>query len=137
MPYLAKYKHIKLPWVRHENRKRRPGEQAFYNSPAWRKLSAQLRRTHKYCVLCSAKGVATLAQHIDHIVPVRCGGAKLDTRNLCALCMRCHNKKSSLEGKRNAPIVRTCEDEESGELLPAEGWLQELQEQLNAGEKSE
>jgi 5-methylcytosine-specific restriction protein A len=32
---------------------------------------------------------------VDHIVPLRAGGARLEVGNLQALCNRCHNRKTA------------------------------------------
>ncbi|WP_295941636.1 HNH endonuclease signature motif containing protein [uncultured Alistipes sp.] len=49
------------------------------------------------CEECQRRGITTLAQVVDHIVPINRGGAKLDMANLQSLCHPCHNRKSGLE----------------------------------------
>jgi 5-methylcytosine-specific restriction protein A len=38
-----------------------------------------------------------LAVEVDHIVPIREGGARLDANNLQPLCHTCHSRKTMLE----------------------------------------
>lgn len=49
------------------------------------------------CEECQRRGITTLAQVVDHIVPINRGGAKLDMANLQSLCHPCHNRKSGIE----------------------------------------
>jgi 5-methylcytosine-specific restriction endonuclease McrA len=42
----------------------------------------------------------TPAAMVDHIVPIRQGGAALDMNNLQSLCWSCHCAKSIKEGIR-------------------------------------
>ena len=44
------------------------------------------------CEECQRRGITTLAQVVDHIVPINRGGAKLDMANLQSLCYPCHNR---------------------------------------------
>lgn len=39
----------------------------------------------------------TVASMVDHIVPLRAGGARLDPRNLESQCYPCHGKKSQAD----------------------------------------
>jgi 5-methylcytosine-specific restriction protein A len=44
--------------------------------------------------MCDAEGVIAAATVVDHIKPVRLGGAKYDAANLQPLCEVHHNSKS-------------------------------------------
>ena len=48
-----------------------------------------LQRDGFRCVVCRAKGKLTLAEEVDHIVPLERGGTD-DAVNLRALCKPCH-----------------------------------------------
>ncbi|MFS0736947.1 HNH endonuclease signature motif containing protein [Sphingomonas sp. 1P06PA] len=50
----------------------------------------RLERTQGLCEHCRAKGIATIATVVDHIVPLAHGGSDNDsnTRNLCRECDR-------------------------------------------------
>lgn len=65
----------------------------FYQSPEWKETRKAARRTKgEVCVMCGKKGWI-----VDHINPVRLGGAPLDQSNLQILCTSCHNSKSARE----------------------------------------
>lgn len=66
----------------------------FYHSQQWLKLRAKFLSEQPFCVRCSRFGVI-----IDHITPIKDGGAKLDENNLQTLCRSCHNQKTSEERK--------------------------------------
>ncbi len=72
----------------------------FYHSRAWRKKRADYLAEHPFCAECRREGRVTKAVVVDHIKPIREGGALLDEENLQALCSSCHAKKSILEGSR-------------------------------------
>ena len=69
----------------------------FYQSKAWRKVRAVVITTEPVCRSCKEQGKVTAAQVVDHITPIRQGGAALDIANLQPLCNACHNKKSGKE----------------------------------------
>jgi len=55
-----------------------------------------IRRERPICEHC---GVAP-SRMVDHIVPLRAGGARLDLANLQALCLTCHAAKTRSERRR-------------------------------------
>ncbi len=79
----------------------------FYHSHLWTKFSRWFRADHPLCQVCLDHGVIKGADMVDHITPLRDGGAKLDLGDLQSLCNSCHGKKSIAErgrrGKR--PVV--------------------------------
>lgn len=72
----------------------------FYTSPQWRKKRADFLIEHPFCEECRKQGRLTKAQMVDHIKPIKQGGALLEDYNLQALCNRCHSRKSIIEGSR-------------------------------------
>jgi len=50
-----------------------------------------------HCVRCSFVAVHESQLHIDHIVPISCGGDRNDPDNLQILCANCHAYKSAVE----------------------------------------
>jgi 5-methylcytosine-specific restriction protein A len=74
-------------------------QDAFYNSWPWRKARKAYRLKHPLCVHCENAGIVTAAKVVDHIVPIKAGGAPLDHDNFQSLCERCHNVKSSHESR--------------------------------------
>ena len=69
----------------------------FYQSTAWRKLRNLKLEQCPFCEECQRRVITTLAQVVDHIIPINRGGAKLDMANLQSLCHPCHNRKSGIE----------------------------------------
>ena len=65
----------------------------FYNSTAWRKLSALQLKREPLCAECLKAGRIQHAEIADHIKPIREGGARLDINNIQSLCRGCHNRK--------------------------------------------
>ena len=61
----------------------------FYSSREWRRASYAAReRAGFLCQRCKAEGFTKAAQLVHHVKPVSEGGAKLDEKNLQALCFR-------------------------------------------------
>lgn len=65
---------------------------AFYTSPAWRHLQAQvLKRDHYECQRCKAKGLVSQARTVHHIQYVKKRpDLALDPSNLESICESCH-----------------------------------------------
>jgi hypothetical protein len=72
----------------------------FYNSKEWRNVSKAVRTAEPLCRECMRTGRIKPATLVDHIRPIRQGGAKYDLDNLQPLCTRCHNKKSATEKQK-------------------------------------
>ena len=75
-------------------------ELGFYKSAQWRAVRAVFLREHPVCSLCAARGRVVAAVVVDHVVPVKDGGARFDVANLQALCVTCHNRKTAQETAR-------------------------------------
>ncbi len=69
-----------------------PEDEAFYHSTAWRKTRKFIIARDCVCQMCKGQG-----REVDHIIPIRLGGSKLDVKNLQYLCSRCHRKKTKNE----------------------------------------
>jgi 5-methylcytosine-specific restriction enzyme A len=69
----------------------RPQDKRYW-SPTWRKARLAYLGHHPTCVECERP-----AKVLDHIVPVRLGGAFWDSSNWQSLCERCHATKSGKE----------------------------------------
>lgn len=72
-------------------------ELGFYASATWRAVRAAFLREHPLCRRCAAEGRQVAAQVVDHVTPIKNGGARYDEGNLDALCVRHHNAKSMRE----------------------------------------
>lgn len=60
----------------------------FYQSTAWRKLRNLKLEQCSLCKECQRRGITTLAQVVDHIVPINRDGAKLNMAKRELLLMR-------------------------------------------------
>ena len=69
----------------------------FYNSGRWRNVRKQYIRENPICIDCRNSGQIVEAQMVDHIVPIKDGGAKLQMDNLQSLCNFHHGQKTSRE----------------------------------------
>lgn len=66
----------------------------IYGSRRWKGVRVQvLRRDGWRCVSCGSAG----RLEVDHVKPIRDGGAPYDMSNLQALCPSCHTRKTRLE----------------------------------------
>ena len=72
-------------------------EVGFYQSRQWRLVRAAFLREHPLCGACSERGGLVPARVVDHVVPVKDGGARFDRANLQPLCVSCHNHKTARE----------------------------------------
>ncbi len=72
-------------------------EVGFYQSKDWRALRAAVLRESPLCVVCKAKDRLVAAGVVDHVVPLKDGGARFDRANLQPLCISCHNRKTARE----------------------------------------
>lgn len=72
-------------------------EVGFYQSKDWRVLRAAVLRESPLCLACKAHGRLVAAGVVDHVVPLKDGGARFDRANLQPLCVSCHNRKTARE----------------------------------------
>lgn len=69
----------------------------------WRKIRIAHLRTNPVCVV---PGCGRAAYDVDHIVPIRQGGARLDRNNLQSFCHACHSKKTAKDGRKRGEAGR-------------------------------
>lgn len=60
----------------------------------WRKVRRMKLARDPLCESCRKRRRTVAAQLVDHIVPIRAGGARLDLANLQSMCRRCHARKT-------------------------------------------
>ena len=72
-------------------------ELGFYQSAQWRAVRAAFLRQHPLCCVCEQRDRVVPAVVVDHVVPIKEGGARFDPRNLQSLCVSDHNAKSAKE----------------------------------------
>ena len=83
---------------------RKPSNQEFYNSTAWRKTRAYYLAQSPLCEASLAEGKTVPGEVIDHIIPISVGGAKMDARNFMTLSKAIHDIKSGLES-HTSPLI--------------------------------
>jgi 5-methylcytosine-specific restriction endonuclease McrA len=66
----------------------------------WRKFAAHWLTQEPLCRMCKARGYITPGVLVDHIVPLRAGGARLSRDNVQSLCRSCHTLKTNEDAKR-------------------------------------
>lgn len=59
-------------------REQRPEDKQFYDSSAWRKFRLSVLKAEPWCRECRRDNRMKLADVVDHVTPIRLGGAKLD-----------------------------------------------------------
>ena len=90
--------HTRLYNRNYEKYQRNPEIRKHYGH-SWRKVRNHFIQQHPLCAHCLKNGEATLAQEVDHILPLSQGGTH-DESNLQSLCKSCHSRKSAKEGSR-------------------------------------
>ena len=96
----ARLRESKLKSNRTYNKTRDPKYTQFYNSNAWRTMSAKRLQDDGYrCAWCNK-----IATEVDHIVEIQTPEGwerRLDYSNTRSLCNDCHNKRHSRFVKRS------------------------------------
>lgn len=83
------------------NKRSTTKNQAFYQSPAWKRLRAAYIAQHPLCAECEAMGRTEPANIIDHVIEMADDPSKaLDWNNLRGLCTSHHNSKTARERVR-------------------------------------
>lgn len=93
-------KHQKLMNKTYNKNERDEFSKTFYNSKEWIKVRKIKLQMNPLCEECKKNGTFVKAVIVDHIIPIKQGGAKFDLSNLQCLCWSCHSRKSIIEGSR-------------------------------------
>ena len=72
----------------------------FYRTQQWRDIRKIKLQISPLCEECKKNGKAVVGKIVDHIIPIKMGGAPFDLDNLQTLCWSCHSRKSIIEGSR-------------------------------------
>ncbi|MGG1483500.1 HNH endonuclease signature motif containing protein [Peribacillus castrilensis] len=89
--------HKKLKHRQYKQQRTDKKEQDFYSSTRWRRVRAKKMANNPLCEICLSNGLLTGADMVDHIKPIKQGGALLDMSNLQSLCNSCHRRKTAKE----------------------------------------
>jgi len=89
------------PWIvkveqkhSHNNRIRHSGD-FKYDSHRWRLVRKSYITRHPLCEKCKVLGRFIPAKVVDHIIPIKKGGAPWSESNFQSMCHPCHNAKSA------------------------------------------
>ncbi|WP_250636649.1 HNH endonuclease [Desulfotruncus alcoholivorax] len=93
-------RHRREEYKKYSRFKRDEFSKRFYNSPQWQRLRKQKLAINLLCEHCEREGKVTPATVVDHIVPIKEGGAALDINNLQSLRRSCHDSKTAREDGR-------------------------------------
>lgn len=91
--YCETHKSEAAAWVR-----KKEGIRALTGRP-WRRLRDRILERDKHlcqCEECKSEGRITLAEEVDHIIPISQGGTDKES-NLRAISKECHKKKTMRE----------------------------------------
>ena len=84
-------------------------ENKFYGTSLWKRIRSLQKIRKPICEVCEAKGIYTDCSDgnnngiADHAIRLLQGGHPYDEQNLFTLCKKCHNIKSSMEGRGFSP----------------------------------
>lgn len=90
--------HRREEYKKYNRFKRGEFSKRFYNSPQWQRLRKKKLSQNPLCEHCEREGRVTPATVVDHIVPIKEGGAALDINNLQSLC-RYHDDVKGLKDR--------------------------------------
>src|SRR5262245_39236077 len=82
----------------------------FYSTANWQVIRRRQLVRQPLCAGCPGLVEAT---EVDHIIPIKRGGAKRDPNNLQSLCASCHREKTAAERYGRtwiAPKNRGCDE---------------------------
>lgn len=72
----------------------------IYDTRRWKRVKARQLAREPFCRACASDGIETLAQEVDHVLPVEQGGAPFATDNLQSLCSTHHSIKTGAFDKQ-------------------------------------
>ena len=74
-------------------------ELGFYSSQQWRTVRAAFLKRYPLCGTCESADRLVAATVVDHVQPIKSGGARFNWTNLQPLCVPCHNRKTRVESR--------------------------------------
>lgn len=73
----------------------------FYQTKEWKQFRRQYLNNYPLCRICEQNNAVTIATVLDHITPIKQGGAKWDYNNLQGLCQTHNRIKTALDNENN------------------------------------
>jgi 5-methylcytosine-specific restriction enzyme A len=70
-----------------------------YNTQRWLRVRKRQLMREPLCCACHAHGLIVVASEVDHVSPIKSGGAVFDPNNLQSLCKRHHSMKTNNDDK--------------------------------------
>jgi 5-methylcytosine-specific restriction protein A len=81
-----------------------------YGTSTWQRLRRLKLSTSPGCETCKRRGRLVYASVVDHIVPINAGGPAFPSLDgLQALCVQCHNSKTSREQRGEKVLMKGCD----------------------------
>ena len=80
----------------------------LYDKRRWHRVRERALARGPVCEGCGEQS----SRHVDHIVPLDCGGPPYDPTNLQALCIPCHTEKTACDKSGTRwirPVHRGCD----------------------------
>lgn len=87
-----------------------------YNTQRWQRLRKLHLAKSPLCVYCERMGKMELATTVDHVTPIRDGGAPFDGANLQSLCTTHHSATKQREDRGGEAVG--CDTDG----IPLRGW---------------
>ena len=105
MPILPKT--TKRSWIPTQKKvefKQTNKNEEVYNTTRWRKLRAAIIQANPSCKVCESLEEVKEANVLDHIIPIKQGGAIWSKANFWPMCHQHQNRKSGMETNKGTLI---------------------------------
>ncbi len=97
-----------------------------YGTSAWQKLRLAKLASKPVCEPCEARGDVTVANTVDHMMPITSGGDPFPPLDgLMSMCERCHNEKTAANDRTHKkPFARKIKgiDAAGNPVDQSDGW---------------
>jgi len=94
---------IRQPIVRKKDERPNAHQRGYCGN--WKRARLMHLAREPLCRMCSKENRYTLANEVDHIVPLAIGGNRFDSANLQSLCRPCHQEKTR-EDRRKGHVYK-------------------------------
>ena len=66
----------------------------------WQAVRKSYLSKYPLCEMCEANGITKIADLVHHIIRIKDGGDRLNSKNLMSLCIKCHDKVHNEQGHK-------------------------------------